>query len=71
MLKQGMDDTATAKAAVVSDLKSVDSWNEKTRGTLEELIKISKQDSANFSITEKIFLVATKSCDGKLLANLL
>ena len=71
LLAESMATTATANAAAVTSLESVANWNEKEREKRTDLIDLNKNSSANFSLSEKIFIAAQKSYDDshRLLCN--
>ena len=52
MLKESIETTATANAAVVTDLKSIDTWNEAERLRLEDMLLKNKLAPGNFSMSE-------------------
>ena len=55
LLTESMTTTATANAAVVTNLKTVATWNEKEQERMEDVIALGKNNVSNFSLSEKIF----------------
>ena len=58
LLGASMTTTAEANKAVVTNLNTVAVWNEKERLRLMDAVALAKGNSANFSISEKLFLAA-------------
>ena len=58
LLGASMTTTAEANKAVVTSLNTVAVWNEKERLRLIDAVALAKGNSANFSISEKLFLAA-------------
>ena len=58
LLEASMTTTAEANKVVVDNLNTVAVWSEKERLRLTDAIALAKGNSANFSISEKLYLAA-------------